>query len=76
MNDKEKIKKALEEIEKLINFEEDMLFSRLHVMEEIKKVFVDKHIPLGNMDELTKNEENLHIAHHKWVGLIKKLLEE
>ena len=76
MNDSEKIKQALEMVEKLINVEEDMLFSRLHVMEEIKKVFVDKHIPLGNMDELTKMEENLHIAHHKSMEEIKKILEQ
>ena len=76
-NDKEKIKKALEEIEMMIKFEEDAFSSQLHVIEELKKLFVDEHIPdeTFSLNELTKNEENLHVARHKWLKLIKKLLE-
>ena len=75
MNDEEKIRIALDLLEKMINVQEDMHFSHLHAMEEIKNVFVDKHIPLGNMDELTEIQENLHVAHRKGMEEIKKILE-
>ena len=76
-NDKKKIEKALEEIEKMIKFEEDAFSGQLHVIEELKKLFVDEHIPdeTFSLNELTKDQYNLHVARHKWLKLTKELLE-
>ena len=72
MNDKEKIKNALEMVEIMIIEVENMHNARLKAMGQITKVLEDKQ----SLDELIEMLNNMHIAHLEAMEKIKKILED